>query len=277
MNGPSEIQYKPVGCSDVTIHFGNSAFHVHSTILKKESTVLDAALDGANCQCELTEACKKPSHRCFVLTSPFGTTAVNDHQMKSFFDHMYEPTKVLITPGCFGPISKDGQHILIGSTVHPQNTAVWSSGEVTGFVGSQVNVSTVINRRSTVMSISAAELKLFATVSKPFQRIGLKKFLYASDAVIRLCHFFDCSVLTRMFESYISTLLDDTTVQKDATDMFELLSLCDYCHFNSLGRPVVIWLLDNKASLDLSELDRFMKTIRSETSIMVMRVVFGKR
>lgn len=276
MNGPSEIQYEPVSCSDITVHFGNSAFHVHSTILKKESRVLDAAIDGADCKCELTEACKKPGHRCFVLTSPFGTTAVNDHQMKSFFDHMYDPTKVLTTPGCFGPVSKDGQHIVIGTAVTVPNQGHWCIGEVTGFVGSQVDVRSLINRRHTVLSISAAEVTL-DTVSKPFERIALKAFLYASDVVIRLCHFFDCSVLTRVFESYISTLLDDTRVQKDSAWMFELLSLCDYCHFDSLVRPVVVLLVESKASLDLLELEGFMKTMRSETSLMVMRVVFSKR
>lgn len=126
-----EFNYEPVDYNDVTIHFLDSAFHVHSLILKKESKVLGAALDGADHTCKLTVNCNKPGHRCFTLSPPFGTTAVNNRDMKQLFDHMYNPAALFDTPSRAAPIGADNKPILLGATVSSAGgDEEWDGGEV---------------------------------------------------------------------------------------------------------------------------------------------------
>lgn len=273
-----ELNYEPLECSDVTVNFGNIVFHVHSTILKKESKVLAVAVDGADTKCELTEACKKPGHRCFALSSPFGTTTVNDSQMKSFFDHMYDPTKLFETPTVAVPVGADSKPILLGAIVHSlviRHRPIWNGGVVTGHVGSKVEVTTA----GSVYLVSANEIhqtgSAVTCISKSFQRFGFEH-LRRSDVLIRLCHFFDCAVFLRSFRNYINALYIDTDVLKQPADMLALLSLCDYCRFDDFVKPTVMELLKHKANFDANEWNKLIKPLRSETSAVIVQAAFAR-
>lgn len=281
MNVPTDFNYQPFELSDVTVHFGKRAFHVHSLILKKESNVLAVAVDGADGkECELTDACKKSGHRCFTLCSPLGITDVDDSQMKSFFDHMYNPAKMFQKPAFVAPVGADRKPILLGATVYSAkylSPEEWSDGMFTGRSGSRSELEITKERKIYYVPPN----KIFQTASstsiKSSQPTSLKQFLKDSDVVIRLCHFFDCSVFLRSFQSYIFALLIDTAVFRQPTEMFALLLLCDYCHFDRVIPLITRWLLDNKDCLDIaSERNKIIKSFRNETSAVLMEIAFGR-
>lgn len=254
MSVPTEFNYEPFELSDVTVHFGKRAFHVHSLILKKESKVLAVAVDGADGkECELTDACKKSGHRCFTLCSPLGITDVDDSQMKSFFDHMYNPAKMFQKPAFVAPVGADRKPILLGATVHSTKYPVqeWSGGVFTGRSGSRSELEITTERKIYNVPPNEIYQGIDTTSIKSSQPTSLKQFLKDSDVVIRLCHFFDCSVFLRSFQSYIYALLIDTTVFRQPTEVFALLLLCDYCHFDRVIPLIIRWLLATKLLLIL--------------------------
>lgn len=278
MDGPTEINYEPCDCSDVTVHFGNSAFHVHSAILKKESKVLRVAVDGADSTCNLTAACKQSGHRCFTLNSPFGTTRVDDGQMRSFFDHMYDPTKLFETPESVenaAPIGSNYQPILIGPGVSSRVSEAWTGGNVTGYLGSQIEVT----KDGKIYLLPANEIKAYnhALGTKTFQRVSLNQFLLCYEVVVRLCHFFDCTALLRSCENLIKGLVMDHQIWKQQADMFTLLSLCDYCHFDSLVHPITVLILKSNAKLNVDDWKSLVKFFREETNAVVMEAAFATR
>lgn len=207
---PTEVNYEPIDCSDVTVHFGNSAFHLHSVILKKESKVLGAAVDGANGGCDITEACKKPGHRCFSLTSPFGTTAVVDRTMKAFFDHMYDPAAL--------------------HRLHTSNS-------------------------------------FFIRSSK------LVTCLRSGDTV-RLSHYFDCEKLAQSHKFLISECLAESE-PCNKNHMFELLMLCDHCHFDSEIANITTFLRSKKMSFEPHQCQSVVLTCRNETVTRLLQGAFS--
>lgn len=277
-----EVTYEPSDCCDVTVHFGNSAFHVHAFMLKKESKMLGVAVEGADQECVLTETCKQLGHRCFTLNSPLGTTMVHDYHMKLFFDNMYNPAKMFVEPCYFSPISADGKRTVRGQSVCPLHDSQWVYGTVIGYFGSQILVRKGIGISPTplpvpVIDVSANTLKqIFRKTQNLAIRYNFKEFLYASTAVIRLCHFFDCPALSQSFEDYIRARWDQADA-KDPSDVFSLLLLCDHCHFDSLVQPIAMWLLQNKGTLDVPELFKVLQSLRAETSAAVMDAAFAHK
>lgn len=258
--------------SDVTVHFGSSAFHVHSVTLKKNSKVLAAAVDGAdNKDCCLTEACKKSAHRCFSLNSPFGTTVVDEIQLQSFFDHIYNPLRLFETPAFSAPLGGDGKPIMLGHAVLSTGKA-WGGGVVTGYPSNQIEVT----KCDKLYSVPASLIHTTPTF-KPFQLIGLQHFLYVSEVIIRLCHFFDCESSLQSFKNYLGCILDDANSRKEQKDMFVLLSLCDHCHFDSLVQPIALWLLLTKADLGNQGWLDLVKSLRAETIAEVMRLAVSNK
>lgn len=208
MPSPTEVKYEPIDCSDVTVHFGNKSFHLHSVILKKESKVLGAAVDGANDGCNLTEACKKPGHRCFSLTSPFGAIVVADNTMKAFFNHMYDPADRLHTS---------------------KSLLNWGS--------------------------------------------KLRTFLNWGD-IVRLSHYFDCGKLAQSHKFLISECLAESE-KCNKNDMFELLMLCDHCHFDSEISDIITLLRSKKMSFEPDQCKSVVLTCRNETVTSLLQGAFS--
>lgn len=109
------------------------------------------------------------------------------------------------------------------------------------------------------------------------ERFGIQQFLGCASMVIYLCHYFDCTSFLVSFQNFINALVIDDDIVKHPSEMFEILSLCDDCHFDSSVQLVSHWLGENRAKFDVNEWIKLFKSLSEETGAAVMQVVFTHR
>lgn len=90
-NSINKYSIEPVQCSDFTVHYQDTSFHLHQFVLIKLSGFFEAILNDKTIEiCSQSDHCSQSNHRCIALGSDIGGISITPKDLYRFFLGMYE-------------------------------------------------------------------------------------------------------------------------------------------------------------------------------------------
>lgn len=211
-----EVSLEPISLSDLTIHFKDHAFHVHSLVLKSHSKFFAAAFEAADPD-DNTGSCSSPS-RCVSLNQSLRGVDVQVEHIKTFLEMIYRPHTFQEKQLIELPRDSKGVPIMVGTKVR---IMISIRAENLQYVyNHDYTVSSCPTNKTVILisnghSFNASNLVVSGNPALcGLQRKPLNEFLSQYAEVARLAFYFNCPAVLSMFQSHISNALIDVSEWK---------------------------------------------------------------
>lgn len=229
-----EHSFDPVDQCDLTIHFKDHAFHVHSLILGRASAYFNTAIQGSksssDSSCSLLSDCTRLGHSCVNLLDSLGGQDYSTDHMKIFLECLYDPSlvfptktpnRLIIQPAYLKFEFSDSAKYLFHFTINSNEPSVGKR------LGTDIKPTGNIH----IMNQTAQSIE-----SRGTSRLNF--FVDQHRQTVFLAHYFDCQSLLKMFELFCASAVEEAILIKEYDVMWRFVLVADFCKWNMLSRLI---------------------------------------